>query len=489
MYKRVTAIAAAIVLLLTSTIGRIAYIIYSGDYTVSSGYNSYSLTVSRLYDTVYDCNMNKLNNNQKKLVAVIRPNEKCMSELNLLFTQKEIAEIAEELSDGKPIIKEINTYAATEYIKIFEITEANETQLTKLIRKSYNNISYEEKINFTVDAKGRLLDGDEGTVEEAVNNIKSGVALTVDKKIQQAVEESASQMQKGAVVVMDVSTSQILALYSTPDDYMNRAVTPYSVGSVFKLIVSACALENNINPAYTCSGSITVGDTTFSCLHEKAHSVQTIKEALANSCNTYFVNLALTLGSDKLLKTASEFGFGESTQLMEGFSVSNGNLPDSNELQSKGLLALLGFGQGSLTASPLAFCTALCAVVNGGEFNPPSLVLGTVDENGTLHKTPRDYADNRIISVETSSILRNYMRYVVTNGTAYAAEYNNNSAGKTSTAQSGIYENGKEVLNTWFAGFYPYSNPKYAIVVLTENGTTGGEDCCPVFRSIVEKID
>lgn len=489
MYKRVVAIAAAIVLLLTSTIGRIAYIIYSGDYTVSSGYNSYSLTVSRLYDTVYDCNMNKLSNNGKMLVAVIRPNENCLSELNLLFTQKEISEIADELSDGKPIIRKINSYAATKYIKIFEVTQPNDTQLIKLVRKTYNDISYEKKINFTVDAKGRLLDGDEGAVEETVNNIKSGVSLTVNKQIQETVEESAGSISKGAVVVMDVSTSQILALYSTPDDYMNRAVAPYSVGSVFKLVVAACALENGINPSYTCSGSITVGDTTFSCLHEKVHGSQTIKEALANSCNTYFVNLALALGSTKLLETASDFGFGGSVELMSGFNASSGNLPNESELKSKGLLALLGFGQGSLTASPLAFCTALCSIANGGIYNPPSLINGTVDESGTLHKSAKSSDGKQIISAKTSETLRKYMRYVVTDGTASSAEYKGKSAGKTSTAQSGIYENGKEVLNTWFAGFYPYDNPKYAIVVLTENGTTGGEDCCPVFRSIVEKID
>ncbi len=81
------------------------------------------------------------------------------------------------------------------------------------------------------------------------------------------------------------------------------------------------------------------------------------------------------------------------------------------------------------------------------------------------------------------------MRYVVTNGTGRRAEYNNNSAGKTSTAQSGRYVDGKEILNTWFAGFYPYDNPKYTIVIMTEDGKSGSGDCCPIFRTIVEKLD
>lgn len=144
-------------------------------------------------------------------------------------------------------------------------------------------------------------------------------------------------------------------------------------------------------------------------------------------------------------------------------------------------------GRGSLTSTPLEFCAAPCALVNGGNYFQPRLVLGSVNENGDLSSQ-----DGRqsvaAVSAETSEKIRAYMRYVVTNGTGSAAEYNNSSAGKTSTAQSGRYENGTEILNTWFAGFYPYSNPKYAIVVMTENGSSGSGDCAPVFRSIVEKI-
>lgn len=80
------------------------------------------------------------------------------------------------------------------------------------------------------------------------------------------------------------------------------------------------------------------------------------------------------------------------------------------------------------------------------------------------------------------------MRYVVTNGTGASADWNNASAGKTSTAQSGRYQDGREILNTWFAGFYPYDDPKYAIVVMTEDGESGSGDCCPIFRTIVENL-
>ena len=82
------------------------------------------------------------------------------------------------------------------------------------------------------------------------------------------------------------------------------------------------------------------------------------------------------------------------------------------------------------------------------------------------------------------------MRYVVTDGTGANAEtYRHTSAGKTATAQTGQYNFGSEKLKTWFAGIYPYDNPKYAIIIMTENGISGSSDCCPVFRTIVENLD
>ena len=85
--------------------------------------------------------------------------------------------------------------------------------------------------------------------------------------------------------------------------------------------------------------------------------------------------------------------------------------------------------------------------------------------------------------------MQSYMKNVVDFGTGVNARYKSKTAGKTATAQSGVYIDGKEQLNTWFVGFYPYVNPKYSIVVMCEGGKSGSEDCCPIFRTIVEKLD
>ena len=339
-----------------------------------------------------------------------------------------------------------------------------------------------------MDAKGRFLDGDNETLNDYVDpNAAAGVIVSVDSRIQKIAEEAAKNMKKGAVVVMDPSTSEILALYSAGNDGLNRALMQYSVGSAFKIIVASCAEEYGITLDYTCTGKITVGDTEFSCQNEKAHGEQNIKTALANSCNCYFVKLALTLGADKLLKTARDFGFGINYSLMKNYDLLSGNLPSDNDLKSSGQLALFGFGQGKLTASPLSFCAALCAVANGGSFKQPQFILGEIDGAGNY--LPAQTAPQReIISRGTSKTVLSYMRYVVESGTGRTADCKKLSAGKTSTAQSGRYENGTEILNTWFAGVYPYDNPEYAIVVMTENGKSGAGDCCPIFRAIVEKL-
>lgn len=490
MYKRFIAIICAIVFALVASVGRIAYIMFSGDYKVSAGYNSYSLDLSVLKSTLYDCNLNKLNNNKVEYKAIIRPNEKCLNELQYLFSKNEIREIKEELSKGYPVIRTVAAPNRTfKYIQIEKVVadEKNNDIFLSQLKSNFNDETASKKVNFSVDALGRLLDGDNGTIINDNYDTQRGVILTLDRQLQQIAAEAANAIKQGAVVIMDIKNSNILALVSRGDDYLNRAVLSYSVGSVFKLAVCACAIQNNVDENYNCEGSITVGDTTYSCQKETAHGNQSMKEALANSCNCYFVNLALTLGADKLMQTAKSFFFGEDIYLEDKINVKAGSFPNENDLKSKGQLALLGFGQGLLTDSPVHFCSFICSIANGGIYNSPNIILGSVDDNGGAYYNEPSQGD-RVMNASTAYKLSEYMRYVVSHGTGKNADYNFSSAGKTSTAQTGHYVDDKEICNTWFAGFYPYKDPEYAIVVMTENGTSGAGDCCPVFRTIVENL-
>jgi cell division protein FtsI/penicillin-binding protein 2 len=164
-------------------------------------------------------------------------------------------------------------------------------------------------------------------------------------------------------------------------------------------------------------------------------------------------------------------------------------MPDKADLNSKGELALLGFGQGKLTSSPLQMCYALCTIANGGMKNQVHFLLSSINDKGYKNKYIYK-SEEHVLSGSTSVQMLKNMRYVVTNGTGKPAnDTASKAAGKTATAQTGRYFLGKEYLNTWFAGVYPYNSPKYAIVILCEDGKSGSEDCAPIYRYIVEKLN
>lgn len=483
MAKRLTALCGVFVIIFTGLVGRFAYISFAKTYQVDDTYNSYTLDIGTLYTTIYDRKSDKLNNNHKSYVAVIRPNEKSLSELENLFDEEEIQEIRNELAKGYPVLKTVDKKINTKYIKIYEkkdssydvayhLLDAETGGLEKYASEEIGSLS----VNFAVDALGHLLQGDEGEVINNNYDSTDGIVISLDKDIQKIAENASASTKKGAVVILDSDTSQILASVSKGSDYLNRALLPYAVGSVFKLVVCACAIENNVNPIYCCTSSITVNDMKFSCQNNHSHGIQDMKSALANSCNCYFVNLALKLGGEKLRETAVSLGFGDTFELYDSWNVSSGFFPTNDTLKSTGQLALVGFGQGQLTDSPLHFASAVACISNGGYYNSPTLDI-------------KENSKNRVISEKTAEKLRSYMKYVVTNGTGGSAAYKDETAGKTATAQSGKYVSDKEILNTWFAGFYPYSDPKYSIVVMCEDGTSGSADCGPVFRTIVENLD
>jgi len=496
MKKRVICFCVCILFGVASLGGRVAFIIFSKNYTVSNTYNSYSLTLETLYPTVYYSGGEKLTNNSVKYVAVLKPNERALTDLHNLFSSSEIRDITNELEKGYPLIKFVTKDKKdnAKYTDIYEINSSEYSAKQLISASSSGLLKYlkpcgQRKISFRIDALGRMLRGDNGSVYQESFNTERGITLTLDKRVEDIAYSASEDIKSGCIIIMNVSDSSILACITKPDEtYINKPIEQYAVGSVFKLVVAACALENNIDYYYTCAGKTTVGDTEFSCQKNHIHGFENLKSALANSCNCYFANLALKLGKDKLLDTAKSLGFSEEIKLYDGWSVKSANLPSENDLSSKGELVLFGFGQGKLTSSPLQICSTLCTIANYGTSNQVRLVKNVINENVKI-KNIEYGKPKRVLKAETCNTLLKYMRYVVTDGTGYNAENSaHKSAGKTATAQTGQFFFGVEKLNTWFAGVYPCDNPKYAIVVMCENGKSGSEDCAPIYREIVEKL-
>jgi cell division protein FtsI/penicillin-binding protein 2 len=498
MKKRIISLTSAIILIFSGICGRIGYIIFSNNFLASSSYNSYVLTIDSLAPTLYYNDLNKITNNSYSYVAVIRPNAKCINEVYNLFSGDERQDIIDELKKGYPVIKAVdeNKINRVKNIEIYKTTNSNNTCSQLIDIKSSGLLKYldnqigSRKISFSVDANGRLLDGDNGNVIDENYDTMQGLKLSINKKIQDITYNACSEMKSGCAIVMDITDSSILACVTKPDSsYINKPFEEYSVGPVFKIIVTSSAIENDIDFSYFCVGSTTVGDTKYSCQSNHIHGFETLKSALANSCNCYFVNLALKLGADKIIDTSKKLGFNSAINIYDEWDINSSTLPTESELSSKGELALLGFGQGKLTSTPLQICSSLCTIANNGEYNVPRLVISQLDDEG--NQSNIKYPDSKkVLDTDTCDTLLSYLKYVVTNGTGTNAQSSSNqSAGKTATAQTGQYIDGVEQLNTWFAGVYPVDNPKYAIVVMTENGTSGAENCCPIYRSIVENLD
>ena len=304
--------------------------------------------------------------------------------------------------------------------------------------------------------------------------------------------------------VLDAQTCEILASASIPEfnpldlsaslqnedsPFINRALTPYTVGSIFKPFVAVSAIESNIDFTYNCTGSINVNGTIFRCNNSTAHGFLNLKTAMEQSCNTYFIALGQKVGTEKLITLCSSLGLGKSIELADNFNLKSGILPSSESITSPQALANLCFGQGELLVSPVQMATAYACFANGGHYREPTLMKGIIDKNGNIIQKVHLPQKYRVLNDSTISRIDQILESVVSNGNAskaYSEMVTNH--GKTATAQSGWYENGREITHTWFCGYFTHNNKTYVVVIFKEDGTSGGVDCAPVFKEISENI-
>ena len=378
------------------------------------------------------------------------------------------------------------------------------------IEKCYNDLleiySGEESITCSVNAFGSVI-GSAPDIKYDNYLSKGGIVLTIDKTIQRIAEESVnrSSINAGAVVITDVKTSRILACVSVPSfdnsdvgksvtsdnsPLINRALTSYSVGSVFKPVVAAAALENGISPdtEYTCTGKIKIGDTYFNCHKKDGHGKVNMAEAISVSCNTYFINLTKEMDTKEIINMASGLGIGSRLEIADSMFTDSGCLPDAQSI-TPGEKANLSFGQGELMATPVHLAAVYSAIANKGVYTSPVLVSSQVDENMNEVMVAKPDPSRRVMSEKTAKIIMESLKKTVEEGSGEKAKPRTvSAAGKTATAQSGWYRDGKEVNHAWFIGIFPVDNPKYVVVILNENGVSGSTDCAPVFKDIAELI-
>ena len=253
-------------------------------------------------------------------------------------------------------------------------------------------------VTYQVDALGRVIAGGERLVEDTLGESQAGVVLTLDGELQKLAEEASADLGQGAVVITQVPDCEILALASVPDFHpdrvgeavdredsplVNRAFSAYAPGSVFKLVVAAALLEQG-RPveSFPCTGSVNVNGLTFSCAGGQAHGEVDLEQALAQSCNGYFINAARSLGGQAILTMAYNLGLGEEVEFGRGLRSGAGRLPSLSSLENPRALGNFAFGQGELTATPLQLCALVNAVASEGVYATPKLLLGEVEADG-----------------------------------------------------------------------------------------------------------
>jgi peptidoglycan glycosyltransferase len=348
------------------------------------------------------------------------------------------------------------------------------------------------------------------------------VVTTIDAKLQRVASQALGSLP-GAVVALDPSTGQVLALVANPSYDPNRLASHdlasvrqaredllkdpqkpllsradeelFPPGSTFKLVTAAAALEDGMRPDTTFPNppALDLPQTTHQ-LHNFGgeHCLGgapriTLAQALEVSCNVVFGEIGLRLGAEKLVDQAKRFGFDQDIPFQVPFRT--GSIPPVSDFQDAlPAVAFSAIGQQSVGANPLQMALVGAAIANGGMEMAPQLVLEIRDADGRVVQTPRPEVWGHPISAQTSSELTAMMVDVVANGTGTAAQIPGvQVAGKTGTAET---SSGNP--HAWFVAFAPATHPRIVVAVVVLNGcslgseATGGQVAAPIARAVIQ---
>ncbi len=510
-----------VALMFFSCVLRVAVAAMSDYSAVQQAQSSYRLKAGNLRGTIYDRNMVPLTNAETVTVAAVSPTPRAATAISSVLNGEELENVLERLQSGKPVLCRVPQSIDCDGITCAQVYVHNssETQAVHMLgytdhdghgvsglEKAYDELLYtDEAVSFvyTMDGLGGILEGIAPTVENKTSIIAAGVVSTLDVNLQTIAEQAAQRLESGAVIIADCATSKIRASVSRPDfdvtnvsaylnedgaPLLNRATAAYNVGSIFKPCVAAAGIEEgHAAYVYECTGTCHIIDRDFRCHKKDGHGLMTLQSGLANSCNTYFYNFAFLLGGDNIYHMASSLNFGKAFPICTGLSVAAGSMPKRESLSNIAYLANFSIGQGELLLSPIAMLNLYAAIAGDGGYYLPSLVEATVSD-GVRTKVDIG-AKTRVMSRETAALLREYLTSVITDGTGVsAAPKTVTAAGKTATAQTGKYENGREICQGWFCGFFPAEQPRYTVIVFSENTEKQTASCGEIFAEIADRV-
>lgn len=387
---------------------------------------------------------------------------------------------------------------------------------------------YDQKV---VDAVGREIVNEDVAEflgrEEARHG--NNLVLTIDSRLQKIAEEKF-QGKSGSLVALDPRNGEVLVLVSLPsydpeklvsnvsDSFwselvsdsrhllLNRAIQgTYPPGSTYKIVTAIAALEEGVikeNDTIPCAGGMQFGGRFFKCWRHGGHGAISVHRAIAESCDTFFYQVGLRLGVDRIAKYAHRLGLGSKTGIdLDG--EKNGTIPTREwkkrffkEEWQPGENLSIAVGQGYDTETPLQNALMVARVALGKAIKP-HLLMSIEDEEEKILKQPDVKAPELLpISQKTFEIVRAGMLDTVESpgGTAHGSRSQFfKMAGKTGTAQV-ISEEGKaraRGINTgdhaWFVVYAPYEDPHIAVAVIVEHGGFGASAAAPIAKAVIEK--
>ena len=363
-----------------------------------------------------------------------------------------------------------------------------------------------------VDATGKPIRAIKSEKPKQGNSVQ----LTIDSDVQRVAEKVLAN-KKGAIVVINPNTGEIIALASKPDfdpnmfsdsvseeewvklqksadhPFCNRAVTAYPPGSIFKIVTSVAAMEkgklDEFRTFYS-SGSLKIGNRLKYDWNRSGFGIVDIKKALAYSIDTVFYQLGIELGIYPIKMYANLFNLGVLTGIELPGELA-GTIPDENWKQQflnepwyPGDSANASIGQGFVQASPLQGAIMISAIANGGKVLQPFLVRSIRDPSGKLLKNCVPQQIRRLpVSQHTIDVVRRGLEGTVQYGTATALQIGVPVAAKTGSAE----DPPRQRTHAWVVAYAPADNPRVAMCMFLEQGGSGGHDAAPLAKIVLKE--
>lgn len=387
-----------------------------------------------------------------------------------------------------------------------------------------------------VDAQGNALEGatpDSLDVEMLKKPVPGhDLQLTIDMRLMEALDRAFGPYPSGAAVVVDIHTGAIRALYSKPvydpnemssglstERYAELTGDPfrplidkaiyetYFPGSTFKVFTALAALEDGVvdpGQRVECTGFLKIGRQKFRC--NKRHEWVDLYDAIVQSCNVYFWNIAEPVGLERINQSAKAFGLGERTGVgvnseANGFLATREWYTEHYGAFRKGYTLNTAIGQGNTRVTVLQLALAYAAIANGGTLYAPQVVQNVKAPDGSLSETFQPRVKHEVgVSPQHIELVRSALIDVVQKegGTAYKARNKDGVrvAGKTGTAQVVSRKGRSEEPSSawyfdrshgWFAGFAPAEDPQVAFAVLVEHGGAGSASAAPIATAVMQQ--